>query len=66
MAVVELIAATTTKASLKIESALDTRAYEKGFKVSDAQMKALDIQRDQFRPEWNHTIRPRAVADRSG
>ncbi len=42
MAVVELIAATTTKAGLKIESALDTRAYEKGTKVSDAQMKALD------------------------
>src|SRR5271165_3200836 len=33
MAVVELIAATTTKAGLKIESALDTRAYEKGIKV---------------------------------
>ena len=27
-------------AGLKIESALDTRAYEKGIKVSDAQMKA--------------------------
>src|ERR1700757_263755 len=46
MAVVELIAATTTKAGLKIESALDTRAYRKGIKVSDAQMKALDIQGD--------------------
>ena len=30
MTVVELIAATTTKAGLKIESALDTRAYGKG------------------------------------
>src|SRR5208337_3386698 len=66
MAVVELIAATTTKAGLKIESALDTRAYEKGIKVSDAQMKALDIQGDPFHPEWNYTIRPRAVANRSG
>ncbi len=66
MAVVEMIAATTTKAGLKIESALDTRPYEKGIKVSDAQMKALDIQGDPFRPEWNYTIRPRAVATRSG
>ena len=66
MAVVELIAATTTKAGLKIESALDTRPYEKGIKVSDAQMKALDIQGDPFHPEWNYTIRPRAVANRSG
>jgi Rhodopirellula transposase DDE domain len=58
MTFVELIAATTTKAGLKIESALDTRAYEKGIKVSDAQMKALDIQGDPFHPEWNYTIRP--------
>ena len=65
MAVVELIAATTTKAGLKIERALDTRAYEKGIKVSDAQMKALDIQVTRH-PEWNYTIRPRAVANRSG
>lgn len=65
-AVVELIAATTTKAGLKIESALDTRAYEKGLKVSDAQMKALDIQGDRFHPELNYTIRPRGVANRSG
>jgi Rhodopirellula transposase DDE domain len=50
VAVAELIAATTTKAGLKIESALDTRAYEKGIKVSDAQMKALDIQGDPFQP----------------
>ncbi len=48
MVVVELIAAMTTKAGLKIESALDTRAYEKGIKVSDAE--ALDIQGDPFHP----------------
>ncbi len=34
--VVELIAATTTKTGLKIKSALDTRTYEKGIKVSKA------------------------------
>jgi hypothetical protein len=66
MAVVELIAATTTKAGLKVESALDTATYEKGIKVSDAEMKTLDIQGDEFRPEWNYTIRPRSVANRSG
>jgi len=32
MAVVELIAATTTKAGLKVESALDTATYQKGIK----------------------------------
>jgi hypothetical protein len=48
MAVVELIAATTTKAGLKVESALDTAIYENGIKVSDAEMKTLDIQGDAF------------------
>jgi hypothetical protein len=58
-AVVELIAATTTKTGLKIESALDTRTYEKGIKVSKAEMKRLDIRGDAFHPEWNYTIMPR-------
>jgi hypothetical protein len=31
--VVELIGATTTKTGLKVESALDTRTYQKGIKV---------------------------------
>ena len=58
-AVVELIAATTTKTGLKVESALDTRTYEKGIKVSDAEMKRLDIRGDAFHPEWNYSVTPR-------
>jgi hypothetical protein len=58
-AVVELIAATTTKTGLRIESALDTKTYQKGIKVSDAEMKSLDIKGDAFHPEWNYTITPR-------
>jgi hypothetical protein len=61
VAVVELIGATTTKAGLKVESALDTRCYQKGIRVSNAEMKRLDITGDQFHPEWNYTIRPRAL-----
>jgi hypothetical protein len=59
LAVVELIAATTTKTGLRVESALDTRTYEKGIKVSDAEMQALNITGDAFHPEWNYTISPR-------
>ena len=58
-AVVELIAATTTKTGLKVESALDTKTYEKGIKVSDAEMKRLDIRGDTFHPEWNYSVTPR-------
>jgi Rhodopirellula transposase DDE domain len=59
LAVVELIGATTTKAGLKVECALDTRTYHKGLKVSDAQMASLNITGDAFHPEWNYTISPR-------
>jgi hypothetical protein len=59
MAIVELIGATTTKTGLKVECTLDTRTYEKGIKVSDAEMETLRITGDDFHPEWNYTIKPR-------
>jgi hypothetical protein len=59
LAVVELIGATTTKTGLKVDSALDTRSYQKGIRVSNAEMNGLDITGDQFHPEWNYTIKPR-------
>jgi Rhodopirellula transposase DDE domain len=61
MAVVELIGATTTKGGLKVDCALDTRVYEKGIKVSDAEMASLNIKGDDFHPDWNYTIRPRPL-----
>ena len=63
LAVVELIGATTTKAGLKVECALDTRTYEKGIKVSDAEMELLNIEGDDFHPEWNYTIKPRPLVN---
>jgi hypothetical protein len=58
-AVVELIAATKTRAGLTIACELDTDDYPKGIKVSDAEMRALEIKGDEFHPEWNYTITPR-------
>ena len=59
--IIELIAATSTKTGLKVESALDTRAYEKGIKVTKAEMKRLDIRGDPFHPEWNYSVVPRKL-----
>jgi len=59
LAIVELIGATATKTGLKVECALDTRTYEKGIKISDAEMEMLNIEGDDFHPEWNYTIKPR-------
>jgi hypothetical protein len=59
-AMVELIAATTTKTGLKVRCELDTKTYVKGIKVSDAEMATLNIKGDVFHPEWNYTISPRS------
>ena len=59
-AMVELIAATTTKTGLKVHCELDTKTYVKGIKVSDAEMATLNIKGDVFHPEWNYTISPRS------
>jgi hypothetical protein len=58
--VVELIASTTTRTGLTVQCELDTRSYPKGIKVTDAEMRTLDIKGDTFHPEWNYTISPRA------
>lgn len=63
LAIVELIGATTTKTGLKVECVLDTRTYEKGIQVSDAEMETLNIAGDDFHPEWNYTISPRPAGN---
>jgi hypothetical protein len=60
LAVVELIAATTTSTGLTVACELDTNSYQKGIKVTAAEMAALNLQGDSFHPEWNYTIAPRS------
>ena len=59
LAVVELIANTTTKTGLTIRCELDTNTYPKGIKVSEEQMAALNLKGDEFHPDWNYAISPR-------
>jgi hypothetical protein len=59
LAVVELIANTTTKTGLTIRCELDTNTYPKGIKVSEEQMEALNLKGDEFHPDWNYSISPR-------
>src|SRR5687768_16590684 len=59
LAIVELIAATTTKTGLRVEAAIDEGEYPKGIKVSDEEMQALNITGDEFHPEWNYVIAPK-------
>lgn len=61
VAVVNLIAATTTKTGLTVSCELDEKSYAKGIKVSDAEMASLNIETDPWHPEWNYTIKPRPL-----
>ncbi len=54
---------TTTKTGLKVKAYLQEGVYEKGRKVSDAEMKELKLERHPVCPKWNYTIGPRIVAD---
>jgi len=57
--IIDLIAAKTTKTGLKVEAVLDPTVYEKGIKVTDAEMRRLNISGDAFHPECNYAIAPR-------
>lgn len=58
--IVQLIAATTTEAGLKVRSELDTNLYLKGVRVSDAEIDALNLHRHDFHGDWNYTIKPKS------
>jgi Rhodopirellula transposase DDE domain len=59
-AIVNLIAATTTKMGLKVTCELDRGVYPSGIKVSKKEIEAINRQRDEFHGEWNYTISPRS------
>jgi len=54
--IVNLIANTTTNTGLTIQAALDTEEYPIGIKVSNNEMKTLQIERNTFHGNWNYTI----------
>jgi len=60
--VLNFIRGTTTKTGLKVKAFFNEKIYEKGLKVTDAEMKALNLERDDICPQWNYTIRPLGVS----
>ena len=59
--IVSLIASTTTNSGLVVKCALDDKVYEKGIKVSDDEMKSINIERCEWRGDWNYIIRPQPL-----
>lgn len=60
--IVDLIAATTTKKGLKVKCQLDENIYPIGIKVTDEEVKELNIERADFHGEWNYRIIPKGLA----
>ena len=58
-AIVNLIASTTTKTGLIVKAAIDHADYPTKTKVTDSQLAAIRLKRDQFHGEWNYVIKPR-------
>jgi hypothetical protein len=56
--IVQPIGATRTTAGLVVQCDLDENCYPQAIKISDSQMRAINIRHDPFHGEWNYTIAP--------
>lgn len=57
--IVNLIAHTQTTTGLTVYAVLDDRVYQLQKKVTDQEMRLLQIEPHAFHGEWNYTIKPR-------
>ena len=46
-----------TQTGLKVEARLDKRSYKKGIKISDEEMKKINLKPHEFHGEWNYTVK---------
>lgn len=56
--IINLISSTKTKNGLKVKAVLDTNEYPTKIKVTDKEMKEINLKRHEFHGEWNYTISP--------
>ena len=53
-----LIRTTVTESGLKVCARMTKKIYSTGIRVSDAEMKWLNLRRHAVCPQWNYTIKP--------
>jgi DDE family transposase len=58
-AIVQLIAATTTRTGLNVKCEIDHARYPAGVQVTDAEMAAINFTPHEFHGEWNYSIAPK-------
>ena len=57
--IVDRIGNTRTAAGLRVHAALDANLYPTGVKVTEAEMDAISLVRDEFHGDWNYNLVPR-------
>ena len=57
LTVVNLISNTTTSKGLLVKSAVDTKIYETGIEVTDAELANVKLKPHHFHGEWNYTVK---------
>jgi hypothetical protein len=57
--ITNLIANTKTRSGLRIRAELDLGKYPTGIKVTEAELKALNLKQAEFHGDWNYAILPR-------
>ena len=60
--IVNLIARTTTAKGLQVICRLDRRKYATGRRISDEEMRTINLEPNRFHGEWNYVIRPHRPA----
>jgi len=56
--ILKYISTTRTSSGLTVKACIDQTIYEKGIKISDEEMKKINMNRHDVLPEWNYTIFP--------
>jgi hypothetical protein len=57
--VVELIGSTRTSKGLHVRARLDKGSYPTGVEITKAEMKELDLHKEDFHGDWNYRVEPR-------
>jgi len=56
--IVSLIASTKTEKGLDVTCELDTKTYSTGIKITEEEMEAINLEKNDFHGEWNYKIKP--------
>ena len=59
--IVNLIGNTTNSSGLKVRCDFDPNIYHKGIKVSDEELRGINISYEDWHGEWNYSIAPRQL-----